>query len=41
MPKQEVMHPRLVEKLKDLEHRGLLTTAKAYVAPQDRTEKKM
>jgi hypothetical protein len=41
MPKQEVLPPRLAEKLKELERRGLLTNAKAYVPPQERTDKKM
>ena len=34
-PKEHI-NPRLEAKLKELQQRGLLETAKAYVAPQDK-----
>lgn len=33
--KEETLNPRLASKLDELRRRGLLTTAKAYVPPQD------
>jgi hypothetical protein len=36
----ERLHPRLAAKLQDLQKRGMLTSAKAYTAPQDMITKK-
>lgn len=36
--KEEYQHPRLIAKIEELRKRGLLTTAKAYIPPQDRNK---